>query len=181
MIEQLKKRLNNPDSLVSLFLGLAVVTVIVVMIFNYVKEQKTTTANNSEKKIEQKATGSATATTHTVAAGETLWSIAVSTIGSGYNWVDIRDANKITNPDKIEVGQQLAIPAVAKREPGQIVSASVEVKRPADGKYTVQKGDSLWNISMSTYGTGFRWTEISKANNLSNPNLIFTGNVLMLP
>ena len=43
MVEQLKKKLSNPDSLVSLFLGIAVVTVIVVMIFNYIKERNATT------------------------------------------------------------------------------------------------------------------------------------------
>lgn len=181
MVEQLKKKLSNPDSLVSLFLGIAVVAVIGVMIFNYIKERKTPEAALPDTKTGQNATGSATSTSHTVTAGETLWSIATSTIGSGYNWVDIRDANKLTSPDKIEVGQQLLIPSVAKREPGQINSASVEVKRPADGKYTVVKGDSLWKISVAVYGTGFRWTEIAKANNLSNPNLIFTGNVLTLP
>ncbi len=182
MVEQLKKRLSNPDSLVSLFLGVAVVVVIGVLIFNYVKErQATLTPEGEDKKTEQNATGSATVTTHTVKAGETLWSIAQDTIGSGYNWVDVRDANKLTSPDRIEVGQQLTIPAVAKREGGQIASATVEVKRPADSKYTVQKGDSLWNISAATYGTGFRWTEIAKANNITNPNLIFTGNVLTLP
>lgn len=182
MVEQLKKRLSNPDSLVSLFLGVAVVVVIGVLIFNYVKErQATATPKTDDKKAEQNATGSATVTTYTVKAGETLWSIAQATIGSGYNWVDVRDANKLASPDRIEVGQQLTIPAVAKREAGQIASATVEVKRPADGKYTVQKGDSLWNISVATYGTGFRWTEIAKANNITNPNLIFTGNVLTLP
>jgi len=181
MVEQLKKKLSNPDSLVSLFLGIAVVAVISVMIFNYIKERKAPDVKQSETKTEQNATGSAASASHTVIAGETLWSIAASTIGSGYNWVDIRDANKLTSPDKIEVGQKLLIPQVAKREPGQINAASVEVKRPADGKYTVAAGDSLWNISVAAYGTGFRWTEIAKANNLSNPNLIFRGNVLTLP
>lgn len=181
MVEQLKKKLSNPDSLVSLFLGIAVVTVIVVMIFNYIKERNATTAIQSDKKTEQNSTGSATASTHTVAAGETLWSIAKSTIGSGYNWVDIQETNKITDPDTIEVGQQLAIPAVAKREPGQIANAMVEVKRPEGGKYTVKQGDSLWSIATTTYGTGFRWTEIAKANNLAHPNVIHTGNVLVLP
>jgi len=182
MIEQLKKKLNNPDSIVSLFLGAAVVVVIGVMIFNYFRGQQVSNAKEQEQqKAEQNATMSASPTSHTVVAGETLWSIANSTIGSGYNWVDIQSANKIVNADTITVGQQLTIPKVAKREPGQIASAQVETKRPADGKYTVQKGDSLWNISVNVYGTGFRWTEIAQANNLSNPNLIFTGNVLTLP
>lgn len=181
MVEQLKKKLSNPDSLVSLFLGIAVVAVIVVMIFNYIKEKKATDNTQADAKTEKNATASATATTHTVAVGDTLWSIATAKIGSGYNWVDIRDANKLTNADRIEVGQQLVIPAVAKREPGQIEAATVEVKRPADGKYTVVKGDTLWKIATAVYGTGFRWSEIAKANNLSNPNLIFSGNVLTLP
>lgn len=182
MIDQLKKRLQNPDSLVSLFLGLAVVVVIGVLIVNYVKDRRVSgPASNTENKTEQTATGSAAGSSHTVVAGETLWSIAQKTIGSGYNWVDIRDANKLTSADRIEVGQTLTIPAVAKREPGQIVNAMVEVKRPEGGKYTVNKGDSLWKISVATYGTGFRWTEIAKANNLAHPDFIHTGNVLVLP
>lgn len=182
MIEQLKKRLGNPDSLVSLFLGLAVVIVIGVLIVNYVKERRVSgPATETEKKAGQTTSGSEAGSSHTVVAGETLWSIAEKTIGSGYNWVDIRDANKLTSADRIEVGQTLTIPAVAKREPGQIANAMVEVKRPEGGKYTVNKGDSLWKISVATYGTGFRWTEIAKANNLSHPNVIHAGNVLVLP
>ena len=182
MIEQLKKRLSNPDSLVSLFLGLAVVAVIAVLIFNYVKERSASkTTSDTEAKNAQEAARVTLPTTYSVASGDTLWTIASKTIGSGYNWVDVADANKLTDPDLIEEGQKLTIPNVPKREPGQIANAMVEVKRPADGKYTVKKGDSLWSISTATYGTGFRWTEIAKANNLAHPNVIHIGNVLMLP
>jgi len=185
MVEQLKKYVSNPDSLISLFLGLAVVIVIGVMIFNYVKSPKAPGISDakSDAKQEQQATASAAAlpASHTVATGESLWKIADQYYKSGYNWVDIRDANNLSSPNAIEVGQKLTIPQVSKREPGQIANATIEVKRPADGKYTVKQGDSLWNISMEVYGTGYRWTEIAKLNKLENPGLIFTGNVLNLP
>lgn len=185
MVEQLKQRLNNPDSLVSLFLGLAVVGVVGILIFNYVKGRRSP-AQVDQKAAQiqqQQATGSATPlpATHTVAQGESLWKIAEKYFQSGYNWIDIAQANNLADPESIEVGQSLSIPNVSKREPGQIANATVEVKRPADGKYTVKKGDSLWKISLEAYGTGYRWTEIAKANNLANPGMIFSGNVLTLP
>ncbi len=182
MVEELKKKLSNPDSIVSLFLGAAVVIVVGVMIANYLREKQPENLSKTEQqKMEASATASAQGSTYTVTAGESLWSIAAKTIGSGYNWVDIKEANNLESADVIEVGQKLTIPKVAKREPGQIANAMVETKRPADGKYTVKKGDSLWNISVEVYGTGFRWTEIAKANNIAEPNMIFTGNVLLLP
>lgn len=184
MVSQLKKNLNNPDSLVSLFLGLAVVFVVGVLIFNYVKERQTaapTPESKAKEEQQQQASQSANTAEYTVKAGDSLWSIAANTIGSGYNWVDIRDANKITQPNAIEVGQKLTIPKVEKKEPGEISAASVEVKRPADSKYTVEKGDTLWSISEKVYGTGYRWSEIAQLNNLTNPDMIFSGNVLKLP
>jgi len=48
-------------------------------------------------------------------------------------------------------------------------------------KYTVARGDNLWNISVRAYGNGFAWGEIAQANNLSNPSIIHAGNVLNLP
>ncbi len=181
MVEQLKK-LTNPDSLVSLFLGLAVVVVIGVMIVNYVKGKQAPATKDQTTETQQNATTSGTLpATYTVESGETLWSIAEKTIGSGYNYVDIAEANKLMNPNQISAGETLTIPNVPKREPGQVSSASVETHRPADGKYTVQKGDSLWSISVAVYGTGYRWSEIATLNKLEDPGLIFSGNVLMLP
>jgi len=181
MVEQLKK-LTNPDSLVSLFLGLAVVVVIGVLIINYVKGKQTQTTRNEPTKQEASATESNTLpTTHKVASGETLWSIAASTIGSGYNWVDIAKANKLTNPDMITTGDTLTIPNVEKLEAGQVSSTSVNVAKSKDSKYTVKSNDSLWSISISVYGTGYRWSEIAGLNKIATPDVIFTGTVLTLP
>ena len=70
-------------------------------------------------------------------------------------------------------------------------TATVETPRettnsPAPKKettYTVQKGDCLWNIAKKLYGNGSKYTKIYEANKdkIRNPNLIYTGQVLVIP
>ena len=96
--------------------------------------------------------------------------------------MDIAEVNKLSNADALEVGQTLTIPKVEKRMPvGQTSSSAIEVKKPENNKYTVAKGDTLWSISVKTYGTGYRWTEIASLNKLDDANVIHAGNVLQLP
>lgn len=47
--------------------------------------------------------------------------------------------------------------------------------------YTVVKGDALWNIAKKFYGDGSKYTIIANANGISNPNLIYPGQVLTIP
>ena len=47
--------------------------------------------------------------------------------------------------------------------------------------YTVTRGDTLWGIAKKFYGNGSRYPEIAKANNISNPDIIHTGQVLLIP
>lgn len=49
--------------------------------------------------------------------------------------------------------------------------------------YTVVSGDCLWNIAKRYLGDGARWTEIYEINKnqISNPNLIYPGQVLTMP
>lgn len=47
--------------------------------------------------------------------------------------------------------------------------------------YTVKKGDTLWDIAGTLYGDNFKWTEISRANKLVNPDLIYPGNIFTIP
>jgi nucleoid-associated protein YgaU len=48
---------------------------------------------------------------------------------------------------------------------------------------TVSRGDSLWRLSQQSYGAGMRYAVIYKANKgqIRNPNLIYPGQVFVLP
>lgn len=47
--------------------------------------------------------------------------------------------------------------------------------------HVVVAGDSLWQIAEKYYLSGYNWTDIARANNLSNPGLITTGTKLVIP
>jgi nucleoid-associated protein YgaU len=70
------------------------------------------------------------------------------------------------------------IPAAA-----AIASAEDTTAVTGDDTYTVVKGDCLWNIAKKYYGKGSQYTKIYNANKdkISNPNLIYPGQVLTIP
>jgi len=169
-------RLN--ESTISMVLGALVIVVVGVLVVNYFKDQG--------GKIPFLSTGSKTEVaqelpkSHSVAKGENLWTIAEKYYGSGYNWVDIAQENNLSNANVISEGQTLTIPNV---EPKLATKAEVKTAGEAisGGTYTVVKGDNLWGIAVRAYGDGYKWVEIARENNLENPNLIHSGNVLTLP
>ena len=48
---------------------------------------------------------------------------------------------------------------------------------------TVVKGDNLWDLARHYYGDGLRYADIYHANEnqIRNPNLIFVGQVFVVP
>lgn len=52
---------------------------------------------------------------------------------------------------------------------------------PTAEKYTVVKGDTLWSICKKFYGDGSLAYKLATANNIKNPNLIYTGQTVELP
>jgi nucleoid-associated protein YgaU len=48
--------------------------------------------------------------TYTVVKGDTLWTIAQRTYGSGFDWKQISTANKVSDPTKLEPGTVLKLP-----------------------------------------------------------------------
>lgn len=55
--------------------------------------------------------------------------------------------------------------------------------KPAQGSsYTVKKGDSMWKIASSVYGSGAEWSRIARANpQVKDPARIYVGQVLVIP
>ncbi|MCO5203724.1 MAG: LysM peptidoglycan-binding domain-containing protein [Anaerolineae bacterium] len=107
------------------------------------------------------ATASNEPVTHVVQRGETLSGIADD---YGVSWQAIAQANHIKNPNKIYAGQTLIIP----------------VGQPdIQAKHMVRRGETLFRISLQYHGV--TWQDIADANNIENPDLIYAGQVLIIP
>ncbi len=129
----------------------------------------------------QAAPAQAQGTTHVVQPGENLYRISLK---YGLSWPVVAAANGITNPNLIYVGQTLVIPAA-----GTVVTPVPSTPAPSTpvpatavpqpgGQYTVKAGDNLFRIA-AQFGTTV--AALVQANNIVNPNLIYVGQVLVVP
>lgn len=168
-------------------LGAIVIVVLGVIVINYFRSNQgvTTPATNTQTEEQPTIKRGEGPVTYTVTKGEDLWTIAEKQYGSGYNWTDIAQANDLTNPNYLEVGEELTIPDVEPKQPtldttlGPI--ATDQGNAIAGATYTVVRGDNLWDIAVRAYGDGYKWTDIAQANDLVNPGIIHAGNVLTIP
>lgn len=138
---------------------------------------------------------------YTVQDGDTLNIIAQK---FGVTWVDIANANHLTDANVITLGQQIVIPGVASpggsatvpsvaADPSQttvpaapaVPAAPITVPpttappaAPAVQTYIVQAGEGLAAIGrkLNVY-----WPLIAEANNLTDPNTIYQGMTLKIP
>ena len=173
-----------------MILGAIVIVVVGLLVVNDFKglDTGTTLPVGEQTEIEGPTVTRDGETFHVVQAGENLWKIAEKYYDSGYNWVDIASANNLSNPGVVELGQELSIPSVESRTLtatgpttnilGDSAGSSEAI---AGATYTVTRGDSLWSIAVRAYGDGYRWVDIARENDLANPNIIHSGNVLTLP
>lgn len=85
---------------------------------------------------------------------------------------------------KTDVGSSLntSTKSKDKKKPVKKVTSSPS-KSTAQRTYTVKKGDCLWNIAKKFYGNGSAYTKIYDANTnkIANPNLIYPGQVFVIP
>jgi spore germination protein len=102
-------------------------------------------------------TPTAVALSYTVRSGDTLYQLAQL---FGTTVSAIAQANSISNPAQIAVGQVLTIPGWSQSQ------------------YTVRSGDTLYQIA-SRYNTTA--SLIARVNGIANPALIYPGQVLTIP
>lgn len=204
-IDRIEEEVNNNQSKLNLILGVLIILVLGVLIFNYFNKNKAgdTKSQNTES---QQQTGDVSPEglpgKYTVKEGDTLFIIAEKYYKDGEKYNELVVANKLANPNSIEVGQVLDIPKLegvvsttteASGSP-TITEAPIVTSAPSaspaenewgpkitSDKYTVQAGDWLSKIAGRAYGDVMQYEKIAKANNITNPDVIEVGTVLTIP
>lgn len=133
-----------------------------------VKSASTSTAANTASATSTSSTTSAT--TYTVKSGDTLSSIASS---HNTTTAALTSLNSLANPNLIYVGQVLKLANTTTASTSSTSSAASTSSSATT--YTVKSGDTLSSIA-SSYNT--TTSTLTSLNNLSNPNLIYVGQVL---
>jgi nucleoid-associated protein YgaU len=72
-------------------------------------------------------------------------------------------------------------PVIYDTAPAPQVIAVATPSAAGGGKYTVQKGDTLWKIATSQYGDGKQWQRITAANPGLSPETLKAGQTITIP
>lgn len=194
---KLESEIQSNQSKVSLVLGGLIVLVIGILVFNYFNQGKSTLGPAQQiQSEEQDVSKENLPGKYTVKENDTLFTIAEKYYSDGNQYTEIAKANSLTNPDQIEKGQVLEIPKLellAQASPVPSASPEEEALGTGGGNttiwgpriegntYTVVEGDWLSKIAGRAYGDIMAFDRIAKANNISNPDLIEPGMVLVIP
>lgn len=133
-----------------------------------VNQSSSSNSSSSSQSSSATTNTEASAASYTVKSGDTL-----SGIASQYNTTvnQIVSLNQLSNPNLIYVGQVLKL----KNSQAANSSSSSSSAATTAGTYTVKAGDTLSAIA-SRYSTSS--STLASLNSLSNPNLIYVGQVL---
>lgn len=107
----------------------------------------------------------ASASQYTIKSGDTLEGIARTEMGDGQKWRLITAANPGLDPKALKIGQKINIPAAgatATKEKAAAPAGGSSASAP--NTYTVQKGDTLMELSRKFYGSEADWKRILDAN-----------------
>jgi len=104
-------------------------------------------------------------TQYTIKSGDTLEGIARAQMGDGQKWQLIAAANPGLDPKALKIGQKITIPAsTATAMKDKAAAPAGSTTSAAPNTYTVQKGDTLMELSRKFYGNDAEWKRILEAN-----------------
>lgn len=113
-------------------------------------------------------------TTYTVQKGDTYWTISQK---YGVSLSSLLSANGASRNSVLYVGDSVKIPA--KESSGSSSSGSSSSGAYVTySTYTVQNGDTLWNIAIKH---GIPYSELLEVNSLSESSYVYTGMKLTIP
>ncbi|MEN8098408.1 MAG: LysM peptidoglycan-binding domain-containing protein [Chloroflexota bacterium] len=104
--------------------------------------------------------------TYVVQPGDSLFGIAIL---FGVPADDLMARNDITDPNHIEIGQELIIPGVATIQPTATATEQI---------YIVQPGDNLFRISLQF---GLSYEAVAAYNGLPWPYFVYVGQEIVIP
>ncbi|OGY18411.1 MAG: hypothetical protein A2900_03915 [Candidatus Chisholmbacteria bacterium RIFCSPLOWO2_01_FULL_50_28] len=188
------KRLKLNESTISMFLGVLVVAVAGILVYNYFSRVEKPEEKASQETPEQyqlevveeegKMVPQGLPVEHIVSPLEHLWGISEKYYGTGYNWVDIAKANNLSDPGLIYPEQKLTIPRSEVKVISKSASTlSTSLEPITSDSYTVVRGDSLWKIAVRAYQDGYAWPKIFAENKnlIKDPGLIEADWELKIP
>ena len=138
-------------------------------------------------------------TTYTIQVGDNLSRIAERLYGHPRYWEDIAQANPTVDPLRLREGQVIKLPpsrlagSAHSDDAGSAASAAHTADHHSDasmpppgaiGSYTVQAGQTLWDIAAAVYKDGSKWRTIYNANRQQigdDPDRIRAGLKLVIP
>ena len=180
-VDRLESEVQSNQSKLSMILGALIILVVGILVFNFFNRGKADLGPAQQKEVQEDVSPQSLPGNYTVKQDDTLFAISEKYYGSGYKYVEVAQANNLTNPDQIETGQVLKMPKLESVASTLDQTGNLWGEKITGDSYTVVWGDWLSKIAGRAYGDIYAYERIAKANNIQNPDLIEPGMVLTIP
>lgn len=199
--DKVGSQVESNQSRLTMVLGGLIILVVVILLFNYFNRSKPSVGPSQQtEQTQEDISPENLPGKYTVKEGDTLFTISEKYYNDGYKYTEIAQASNLTDPNNIEVGQQLEIPKLSddtlmaestpmptetptpQEQTTQTVPTQDWGPKITSDTYTVSEGDWLSTIAARAYnGDLMAYIKLAQANNIQNPDLIYPGTVLKIP
>lgn len=188
-LSKIESDIKSNQSKLSMVLGALIILVVGILIYNYFNKNKPSLGpaqQTQQEQEQQDISPEQLPGKYTVKDGDTLFNIADKYYHDGYKYNEIVKANNLANPDLLEKGQVLNIPKLENQTTLSQDNKTPDIQTQWGPKiegtsYTVVEGDFLSQIAGRAYGDPSALDKLIKANNLTHPDLLEAGTVLIIP